>query len=192
MRAPRLSNPLQDSRLRCWVSGWLLWAALGCEAGPVAPLLRDTPVYHNTREGFRFLVPEGWTQSASANLPIGDLDTELFLVRYSVPSAEGGAQVQVLCVQDRSAEIDLAKHHVKPAFGVEKWILQTGPKEETIGGKPGTWLSLTGKSKNREMGKEVLCFRKGDRVYSFVGTFWTTDQKARQSMHRAFESVIWN
>ncbi len=166
-------------------------ALAGCSRGPVAPELRDSPVYRNSQEGIRFLVPDTWTQSASANLPSGDLETELFLVRYNVRSPETNAQVQVLCYQDRSGSADLVKHQQLPAFGIQQWTLKEGPQKETISGQEGTWLYLTGKIKGREMGKEVLCFRKGDRVYSFVGTFWTTDDKARQSMHRAFQSVIW-
>lgn len=172
--------------------GGLLWTAPGCEHGPSAPLLRDSPVYRNPQEGFRFLVPEGWSQTASANLPTGNLDKELFLVRYIVRSAEGGAQAQVLCFQDETRQADLVAHQAKPAFGVSKWTLKEGPTEEAIGGKPGTWMYLTGRVKDREMGKEVLCFRQGDRVYSFIGTFWTSDKKARQAVHHAFKSVIWN
>lgn len=166
-------------------------ACSGCNRGPVAPELRDSPVYHNSQEGIRFLVPDNWTQSASANLPVGDLETELFLVRYNVLSPDSTSQVQVLCYQDRSGSGDLAKHHQQPAFGIQRWALKDGPKPETISGQEGTWLYLTGKGQGREMGKEVLCFRKGDRVYSFVGIFSATDEKARQSIHRAFQSVIW-
>jgi hypothetical protein len=168
-----------------------VWVAAGCERGPVAPELRDSPVYYNAREGMRFLVPDGWTQSASANLPAGDFENELFLVRYGVTSADGDAQAQVLCFQDRGGNTDLIKYHSQPAFGIETWTLKEGPTEATISGQNGTWVYFTGKVKGREMGKEVLCFRRKDRVYSFVGTFWTVDQKSRQAMHRAFESVIW-
>lgn len=178
--------------LQVAVLGALLSTAIGCEQRPSAPLLRDSSVYHNAQEGFRFLVPEGWSQTASANLPAGFLEKELFLVRYVVRSAEGGAQAQVLCFQDETRQADLVKHQAKPAFGVSKWTLKEGPTEETIGGKPGTWMYLTGKVKDREMGKEVVCFRRGDRVYSFIGTFWASDKKARQAMHHAFESVIWH
>lgn len=188
----RLSIPSGNRLLRVIAPGLLcLSFVLGCERRPSAPVLRDSAIYRNAQEGFRFLVPEGWTQTASANLPPGNLDSELFLVRYIVRSAEGGSQAQVLCFQDPDGDSDLAEHHAKPAFGVAKWTLKEGPTEETVGGKPGTWMYLTGKVKHREMGKEVLCFRQGDRVYSFVGTFSAKDKKARQAMHHAFESIVW-
>lgn len=169
----------------------LILLIASCSRGPVAPELRDSPVYRNSQEGFRFLVPDTWTQSASANLPVGNLETELFLVRYNVRSPESNAQVQVLCYQDLSGQDDLVKHHQLPSFGIQQWTLKDGPSKQAVGGSEGTWLYLTGRTQGREMGKEVLCFRRGDRVYSFVGIFWTTDDKARQSMHRAFQSVIW-
>lgn len=175
--------------MQCVVVGLLL--IVGCQRGPSAPELRDSPVYRNSLEGFRFLVPDNWTQSASANLPEGDLETELFLVRYNIRSSEPNAQAQLLCVQDKSGTIDLKSHHQKPAFGIEKWTVLEEPTKQSIGGQEGTWLYLTGKNKEQTMGKLVLCFRKGDRIYSFVGTFLPTDDKARQSIRRAFESVIW-
>lgn len=177
--------------LKCFVGIWALVTVVGCSHEPVAPELRDSPVYRNAQEGIRFLVPDNWTQSASANLPVGDLEGELFLVRYNVLLPESTAQVQVLCYQDRTGTDDLVKHQQEPAFGIPQWTLKEGPKNEQISGQEGTWMYLTGRSKEREMGKEVLCFRRGDRVYSFVGTFWTSDEKARQVMHRAFQSVIW-
>lgn len=183
-------EPLLKSRLCAVICLTLLFMA-GCDRGPVAPELRDSPVYQNHLEGFRFLVPDNWTQSASANLPLGDLDTELFLVRYGIRSPEPNAQVQVLCLQDTSGQLDFLQHHLKPAFGIDNWKSQQEPRTETIGGQLGTWLYLTGRNKTQEMAKEVLCFRKGDRIYSFIGTFQPQDEKARQTIQRAFESIIW-
>ena len=186
-----LEEPLLSRTLRRPLGLILILLIAGCSRGPVAPELRDSPVYRNSLEGFRFLVPDTWTQSASANLPVGNLETELFLVRYNVRSTESNAQVQVLCFQDQSGQDDLVKHHQLPSFGIQQWTLKEDLRKEAVGGREGTWLYLTGRTQGREMGKEVLCFRKEDRVYSFVGIFWTTDDKARQSMHRAFQSVMW-
>lgn len=163
----------------------------GCERGPAAPELRNSPVYSNRLEGFRFLVPDGWNQSASSNLPQGDLETEAFLVRYSLPTSESGAQVQVLCFQDKSGDANLVEHHTLPAFGITNWTLEGEPRIEAVGNREGSWLYYKGINGNKTLGKEVLCFRKGDRVYSFVGTFGETDEKARQAIQRAFASVIW-
>lgn len=163
----------------------------GCNRGPVAPELRNSPVYNNRREGFRFLVPDGWKQTASANLPAGNLETELFLVQYDVPSREAAAQVQVLCCQDRDGKTDLTEVRSRPAFGVERWTIEDAPAQESVGGREGTWIYLTGRVQERKMGQEVLCFRKNGRIYSFVGTFDATDEPARQTIRRAFKSIVW-
>jgi len=41
------------------------------------------------------------------------------------------------------------------------------------------------------MTKEVVCFRRNNRVYSFVGLFWSNDDKAREQIRRALRSTIW-
>src|SRR5262245_1447579 len=55
---------------------------LGCTPKPVAPALRDEPVYQNDQEGFRFLVPEGWSQNARTEVPPGPVEKERLLVQY--------------------------------------------------------------------------------------------------------------
>jgi hypothetical protein len=37
----------------------------------------------------------------------------------------------------------------------------------------------------------VVCFRRHGRIYSFVGLFWSSDDKAREQIRRAIESTIW-
>jgi hypothetical protein len=44
----------------------------------------------------------------------------------------------------------------------------------------------------RQMTKEVVCFRRQGRLYSFAGLFWSTDDKGRQQIRRAVESIIWD
>ena len=162
----------------------------GCNSEPQAPELRDTPVYENAQEGVRFLVPESWTQTANANLPSGVLEGENFLVRYRVRSPELGAQVQVLCFEDQ--QTDLQDHHAGPSFGIEKWAPTDDEQSLTIDETEAVRSIYTGMLNKREMTKEVVSFRKAGRVYSFVGTFFSTDEKARQQIRRAVNSVVWD
>lgn len=169
---------------------WLgcLWlGGSGCRSErPEAPRLSDAPVYRNAREGFRFLVPEGWTQTASAVLPSGDLDGENFLVRYNVPSRQAGATLQVLCFQERGAT-DLRAHHAGPSFGVRAW--EPIGEVETV-----EWGGLTGERhryRSGPMSKDVVCFRRGGRVYSFVGLYHSDDAIAAQQIMRAVKSIVW-
>lgn len=183
-------------KARLQTSGaWLfaLFAAVvsGCSSSPEAPELSDAPVYQNKQEGFRFLVPDGWTQTASSVLPEGDLEGETFLVRYRVKSPEAGSTLQVLCFQDKNGADDLEEHHAGPSFRVEKWSLKQPAEEATINETKAQRIVYTAKMDKRELTKQVVCFRKADRVYSFVGLYSSTDEKARQQIERAVNSVIW-
>jgi len=162
----------------------------GCERRPQAPVLRDSPVYHNAAEGLRFLVPDGWVQTASTVLPEGPLEGEAFLVRYRVNTPEPGARLQIECGPDRSG-FDPAAHHAAASYGVQQWTAAEPAQDLTIGGVPCQRLIYAGELGGRTMTKEVVCFRRRDRVYSFVGLFWATDDKGRQQIRRAVDSTIW-
>jgi len=170
----------------CWVVG-----LSGCERRPQAPVLRDSPVYRNQAEGLRFLVPAGWKQTASTQLPEGLLESQAFLVRYRVNSPEPGAILQIECAPDR-AEVDLVQHHSAPSYRVERWTADEKPQDLTIGGAAAQRLVFSGEIAGRKMTKEVVCFRRNGRIYSFVGLFWSNDDKAREQIRRAVESTIWD
>jgi hypothetical protein len=180
----------------CRASRVLLIAAAltlgGCDSGPRAPELVDSPVYQSKSEGFRFRVPEGWTQTASSSLPPGQFEGENFLVRYLVQSPAGGSTLQVLCLTDRDGTIDLTEHNAIPSFGVENWQLQ-GPAETLdVGGVQAQRMQYQGTLGSRTMNKEVLCARRGERVYSFVGLYSDGDEKAQLAIRRALDSLIWD
>jgi len=169
---------------------WLVVVASGCNRGPAAPELGNSPVYRNAAEGFRFLVPDDWIQTASSNLPPGDLDTEIFLVRYSLSTPETGATLMVLCVNE-SAAVDLQRHHAQGSFNVERWNVVDPLRTVTLNGTPAERIGYRGVTGGREMTKHATCFRHHGRLYSFIGLFWSSDEMARQQIERAVESVIW-
>src|SRR5688572_20052386 len=70
---------------------------VGCEASPRAPALRDSPVFHSPQEGFRFLVPEGWKQTAHGVLPAGKLKGEVLFAQYRLPTSQQAALFELLC-----------------------------------------------------------------------------------------------
>jgi hypothetical protein len=163
----------------------------GCDSRPSAPALSDAPVYQNKQEGFRFLVPEGWTQNASSILPPGPLEGEAFLVRYRMKTPELGATLQILCGED-SDGLDLREHHSGPAFRVERWEPTEPGEMIDVNGTEAERHVYTAVINGKRMTKEVACFRHGGRVYSFVGLFSETDDKAREQIRRAVGSVIWD
>lgn len=174
----------------------LLFVALGlvvvgCGRGPRAPELIDSPVYQNTSEGFRFRVPEGWTQTASSNLPPGDFEGENFLVRYLVQSPEGGSTLQVLCFVDGNST-NLEEHNAEPSFGVQDWKITTPSAPSEVGDMPAERITYEGTLQGKTMHKEALCVRRGNRVYEFVGLYFDGDDKAQQSIERALASLVWD
>ncbi|MCH5373203.1 MAG: hypothetical protein JJ992_04460 [Planctomycetes bacterium] len=176
-----------------WLVWWIGVAILGgCDSRPRAPVLRTSPVYRNPDEGFRFLVPDGWIQQANSVLPRGKLEGETFLVRYRLRSPEPGATLQIVCF-DPSLTDDLAKHHAGPSYRVERWKPAEESAEETIqiNGVPAERFVYTAMTSGRSMTKEVVCFRKNERMYCFVGLFWSSDDKAREQIRRAVDSTIW-
>jgi hypothetical protein len=174
---------------RCWPA--LLVLAVGCGHRPAAPALTNSRVYQNAAEGFRFLVPEGWIQTASSSLPPGPLTRDQFLTRYSVASAEAGATFVVICVDEKSVA-DVETHHAGPAFGVQRWLVVEGRKPLTINGAEAERMLYEGAADDKRRVKIVTCFRRHGRLYSFVGLFSPADDAARQQIERATADVIWN
>lgn len=168
----------------------LLTLPLGCDSRPSAPALRASPVYKNDSEGFRFLVPDGWIQTASTILPEGELAGESFLVRYRMRTPEQGATLQIECLQD-SDSLDLKEHHAGPSYRVKRWQTAESSEEIEINGAKAQRIVYAAPIEGRSMTKEVVSFRRNNRVYSFVGLFWSNDDKAREQIRRALRSTIW-
>ncbi|HWB09601.1 MAG TPA: hypothetical protein VG826_10265 [Pirellulales bacterium] len=153
--------------------------------------MTNSRVYQNAAEGFRFLVPEGWVQTASSSLPPGPLLRDQFLTRYSIASTEPGGTFVVLCVDEKGVT-DVEGHHAGPSFGVSQWRLVEGRKPVTINGAEGERILYQGAADNNKRTKVVTCFRRHGRLYSFVGMFSPADEAARQQIERATNDVIWN
>jgi hypothetical protein len=168
------------------------WAALvlGCSSRPRAPALRDDPEYQNEREGFRFLVPGGWKQHARTDAPPGKYPKDLLLVEYKHFEGGKGAMLQV-SLADLPGETDLGTFLAGPSFGVKEWKLAPGREGLEVDGVSGVRLVFTGRLARQEMTREVVAFRRGERVYFFTGFFVRGDTEARDQVRRAVASTVW-
>lgn len=185
-------DPARISRsLLAWglLAGTIAWTS-GCDSSPRAPLLRNSPVYHSESEGFRFRVPEGWSQSANTVLPAGDLPGDIFLTRYQVKTTEGGASMQIVCRNDVAAE-QLEEHWSGPSFGVKTWKVEESLQNVKAGPVPGERIVYSGLLGGKTIMKHVTCLHKNKRLYSFVGLYAQNDEFARQQIERALDSLIW-
>jgi hypothetical protein len=162
----------------------------GCGGRPHAPPLKDEPVYQNSKEGFRFLVPEGWTQVARAEVPPGEATQELMLVEYKLLNAERPAGLSITLI-DLPESSDLVTHLCGPALGSESWRLQRAPESMSLNGAPAQRFCLTNSNAKDASMREVVVFRRGGRVYLFTGIFAMSDARAAAEVRRAVESVVW-
>jgi hypothetical protein len=157
---------------------------------PRAPLLLDEPVYQNEREGFRFLVPEVWKQHARAEVPAGPVTKERLLVQYRrlVPGQEATFEVSLA---DLSAGTDLAAFLGAPSFGVDKWRPTGKAVAVTVNGVSGQRFAFGGRAGKQELQREVVAFRRGERVYFFTTVFPAADTSARDQVRRAVGGLVW-
>ncbi|MEE3371806.1 MAG: hypothetical protein VX346_20915 [Planctomycetota bacterium] len=161
----------------------------GCDSLPSAPALRDSAVYTNEDAGLKFLVPTGWTCSANAVLP-NQIEREIVLAQWRMRTPVQGASVEILCF-DKDQQFDLHRYHSGPSHGSKQWNSQADPAEVKINGNSATRLTYVAEISGTEMRKHVVCFRRGLRVFSFIGLFYDNDEKAEQQLQRALDSIQW-
>lgn len=167
-----------------------LGVVAGCQSRPRAPALSNGPVYQNAQAGFRFLVPEDWTQQANATIPPGKAEQERLMVEYRLLGSSKSAALQVTAI-DLPNPARLDAYLTGPAFGVEHWQLVSAAHEVAINGTPAHRFSFRGRQDQEEVQREVLAFQRGERTYLFTAFFAANDAQARDQVRRTLESVIW-
>ncbi len=165
--------------------------AIGCGSKPRAPVLNDDPVYQNNQEGIRFLKPTGWIQTAQANVPPGKRENETPIVAYSRDSGTFPASFRVSVI-DLPETADLAEFLARRSYGVEHWSQTGTPEDIKVGSVTGVRYTFRGRpSKREELVKEVVCLRRGERVYLFTAVYTPGDSEAQDQLRRVVESIIW-
>ena len=160
-----------------------------CGTKPRAPVLGDDPVYQNDKEGFRFLVPQGWKITSRSEVPPGKLTKDTTLVNYRRQTGKGASFL--VTANDLPTSTDLADLLAGPSFGVPKWTLTGPPVNLKAGGMDGVRYSFTARSGKEERGKEVFCVRRDDRLYFFLTLYSASDTEARDEVRRLVDSVVW-
>lgn len=192
MRGERWFRRLFGGRMAArWTCAWLaLLIGSACESRPKAPILPSGPVYRHSQLAFRFLIPEGWVALSNAALPEGEIDKEVCVAQFRVPSTTG-AMLEVLCFDPAYAP-DLRKYHGEPSQGISDWALDGEATKVDVGGKTGERLTYTATMPNGvKQVKEVTCFERQGRVVSFVALATANDLPARDQLRRAVNSLVW-
>jgi hypothetical protein len=165
--------------------------ASGCSSRPRAPVLSDDPVYQNNKEGFRFLAPTGWMQTARAEVPPGRREKETPIVAYSRDSGKFSASFRVSVI-DLPETTDMAEFLAKRSYGVEHWTQTGAPEDVKVGSVTGVRYTFRGRlNRTEEQVKEVVCLRRGERVYLFTAMYTPGDREAQDQLRRVVENIIW-
>jgi predicted Zn-dependent protease len=172
----------------CVLCGLLLFLS-GCSRTPKAPVLRDEPVYQNLAAGFRFEVPEGWTQVAKGEVA-GEARQERLLVEYKLAASNQLAGLQVTAV-DLPPSTDLEKYLLGPSYGMESWQATAPAETIQVQGAEGKRFAFEARPRKEETSREVVAFRRQGRVYLFTGVFKSDDTKARDQVRGTIKSLIW-
>src|SRR5437016_3751132 len=181
---------MRQSQAVALVIGICAASLLGCNSRPHAPELSDEPVYVNDSLGVRFLAPEGWTQHAKADVPAGKLDKERLLVRYERPTSGNSALLE-LTAADLPVSVDLSAYLTGPAYGADKWRLARPAEPVDVEGVAALRHGLSARVRGEETTREVVVFRRGERVFFFTGLFASKDSSARSQIRAAVQSVLW-
>jgi hypothetical protein len=177
---------MSDRRTCAWLL--VLVTLGGCNSRPSAPPLLDDPIYRS-RAGFRFSRPEGWKMVARGEVPSGPVVGERLLVEYKAVTGKS-ASLEVT-VASLPASTSLADYIKKNTMTSEAWRLLGTGEDFTINQVPAVRLCFAlGKGKE-EITREIVAFRREDRVYFFKGFYLTSDTSARKEIRAAVDSVVW-
>jgi hypothetical protein len=164
---------------------WLNW-----DRRPSAPPWDRGPVFREGREGFRFSVPDGWTQTVRGAVPAGKIASERVLTEYKCMTCARPSVLQV-SVADVPLESPLTEYVLKNTLTGEKWQKSAGPEEFTINSEPAVRITYVQREGKAEGFKEIVAFRRGERVYFFKGFYAGTDPKARTALRAAVDTIVW-
>lgn len=198
--APR--SPARRRRVWVVVSAALLLTAAGvltaglisgrgCAGGPKAPPLTNDSVYQNGELGLRFLVPDGWLNTARADVPTDKLPKPLMVAVYFQPQGDPPAALELLAIEAPDGT-DLIQYLAENPVGHLNWRAATKPQPASVNGVSATKFTLTAGSPKGEVRREVTAFRRGERVYLFMVTHPLAASAGRDAARRSVESVTWS
>jgi hypothetical protein len=171
----------------------LAFASLtGCGDKPRAPALQKESVYQSSEEGFRFQVPDGWTQTAKAVVPAGKHEKERLLVRFNRSTRTNPASLEVT-LADLPANTNMQTYLVSDRAGNPGWQINDPSEQLNISGQPATRWQIVPPANQEKFGmiKEIVVFRRGDRYYFFAARFPPEDPKVLAEVRQAVQSVVW-
>jgi hypothetical protein len=168
-----------------------LLTVVGCDDTPKAPAIVDSPVFHDEREGFRFLVPEDWKLSSRAELPSGrKFDREHLFAQYQRQPPKRPVTLEVIRFDNWDSST-LRDRLPKSSHGCSNWTEVGKQETKDLQGTPAHRFVFQGSLNKLKMTKEIVACKRGDRGYWFVAIYELGDLSARDQYLRILDSVIW-
>jgi hypothetical protein len=168
---------------------------IGCNAKPQAPaLVQGETVFHDAREGFRFVPPSGWSQHARAQYPGGHQKQERMLVKYK-RLEEGGPAFFRASMIDLPASVTATSYLRERPPGPEDWQMASGTETLTVDGLPAERVTFTGvweEDSKQAVVKEVVAVQRNGRIYLFAGIFAAADKTAQAQIRQCMTSIAWD
>ena len=125
-----------------------------------------------------------------AEAPPGRLEQEALLVEYKLLNADRPAALR-LTLMDLPEAAPVESYLAAALPSAEGWQRAGKTEPVEVQGRQGTRITFTLRQDKGQTIREVVAFRRGERVYFFTGVFDTSDTNARQQIRRVVESVEW-
>jgi predicted Zn-dependent protease len=123
-------------------------------------------------------------------VPAGKIESERLLVEYQCQTSAKPATLAV-SVASIDPSASLTEYVTKSSLTGEAWRI-SGPVENfTINNVPAVRINYTLRADNEEFVREIVAFRRGERVYFFKGVCAGPDARSRREIRSALETVVW-
>ena len=180
------SNPVW---IRLILSLLLVGTEVGCSRRPAAPVLDNDPVFVNRGEGFRLLIPEGWSQAIKTNLPPGVLEKERTLVLYRAFD-KNPASFEVTCI-DLGEDADIDVYVTSRKRSGAGWTRSAEKEKVTVDGREGNRYYFQATVRGQPTSAEVVVFQKAKRFYFFSGYFPKGDLIRQKQIRQFLADLSW-
>ncbi len=110
------------------------------------------------------------------------------LAEYKCLNCSGSLRVSVA---DVPLSTPLGDYITKNTFTGEKWRLLHPAEEFTINGEPAARILYAKGSGREEVFREVVAFRRDERVYFFKSFYAAWDVRVRKALRAAVDTIVW-
>ncbi len=87
--------------------------------------------------------------------------------------------------------VSLADHIKGETYRSEEWQPTGAAESFQINSVPAARIRYRMQSGKDPLVRDIVAFRRGERVYFFTGLYLASDSKTRKAIQAAVDSVVW-